>query len=106
MAYNKAVMRIRGLKAYLNFSLEMVREAMGIDNTKSSDHLAHCSWTAPIGSGNNQKRDSGDWEENNEFVTIKEPKLKRLATIEEVVEDDVFEFQDLGSDSESLLSSF
>ncbi|KAK8503989.1 hypothetical protein V6N13_092783 [Hibiscus sabdariffa] len=102
MAYDKAALRIRGPKAYLNFPLEMVREAMRIGNTRSCDHLDHCSWTAP-----NQKRESRDWEENGEFVAIEEPKLKRLATVEEMPEDDVFEFQDLGSDYlESLLSSF
>ncbi|KAK8503988.1 hypothetical protein V6N13_092784 [Hibiscus sabdariffa] len=107
MAYDKAALRIRGPKAYLNFPLEMVRETMGIGNTKSSDHLAHCSWTAPTGLGNNRKRESRDWEENGELVAIEEPKLKRLATVEEMPEDDVFEFQDLGSDYlESLLSSF
>ncbi|KAK8575198.1 hypothetical protein V6N13_033561 [Hibiscus sabdariffa] len=107
MAYDKAALRIRGPKAYLNFPLEMVREAMGTGNTRSSDQLDHCSWTAPTGVGNNQKRESRDWEENGEFVAIEEPKLKRLATVEEMHEDDVFEFQDLGSDYlESLLSSF
>ncbi|GMJ14705.1 hypothetical protein like AT4G18450 [Hibiscus trionum] len=102
MAYDKAALRIRGPKAYLNFPLEMVREAMGIDNTKSSGHYGHCSWTATCQGTNNPKRGSRDWEENGEFVANEEPKLKRLATVE-----DVFEFQDLGNDYlESLLSSF
>ncbi|KAE8669801.1 ERF105 protein [Hibiscus syriacus] len=101
MAYDKAALRIRGPKAYLNFPLEMVRGAMGIDNTKSTDQLHHRSSSAAYeGLGKNPKRECRGWEENGE---IEEPKRKRLATGEE----DVFEFQDFGSDYlESLLSSF
>ncbi|KAE8689445.1 Pathoproteinsis-related proteins transcriptional activator PTI5 [Hibiscus syriacus] len=116
MAYDKAALRIRGPKAFLNFPLEMVRGAMGIDDT--NDHFDHCSPTATYrsngsaraGLGNNPKSESRDWEENGEFFMVEECKLQRLATVEEVVEHgygDVFEFQDLGSDYlESLLSSF
>ena len=58
---------------------------------------------------NHRKRESRDWEENSEFVMAEQPTLKRMARVEEVLEDgyDVFEFRDLGSDYlESLLSSF
>ncbi|KAE8714987.1 Pathoproteinsis-related proteins transcriptional activator PTI5 [Hibiscus syriacus] len=101
MAYDKAALRIRGPKAYLNFPLEMVHGAMGIDNTKGIDYLDHCSSTAAYqGLGNNPKTVCRGREENGE---VEEPKLKKLATGEE----DVFEFQDLGSDYlESMLSSF
>ncbi|XP_039019969.1 ethylene-responsive transcription factor ERF091-like [Hibiscus syriacus] len=101
MAYDKAALRIRGPKAYLNFPLEMVHGAMGIDDRKGTDRLDHCSSSAAYqGVGNKPKREGRVWEENGE---IEEPKRKRPATGEE----DVFEFQDLGSDYlESLLSSF
>ncbi|KAE8728770.1 hypothetical protein F3Y22_tig00004072pilonHSYRG00125 [Hibiscus syriacus] len=45
MAYDKAALRIRGPRAYLNFPLEMIREAMGIDDTKNV-HFDPCSSTA------------------------------------------------------------
>ncbi|OMO76345.1 hypothetical protein CCACVL1_15754 [Corchorus capsularis] len=86
LAYDKAALRIRGPKAYLNFPLETVAKAMDPAFT------------------NNRKRGSRDWEENNEVVMVEEPTPKRMATVEEY---DVVEFQDLGSDYlESLLSSF
>ncbi|XWS12570.1 hypothetical protein CRYUN_Cryun37aG0101300 [Craigia yunnanensis] len=120
MAYDKAALRIRGPKAYLNFPLETVPKAMGIDYTKTD---SNCCLTATRQCNdsactclccvenftNHRKRESRDWEENSEFVMAEQPTLKRMARVEEVLEDgyDVFEFQDLGSDYlESLLSSF
>lgn len=99
MAYDKAALRIRGPKAYLNFPLETVAKAMGIEYyTKSSTDLNYC----PSATTAHRKRVSRDWEED-QFVMVEQqqPSLKRMAS------DDVVEFQDLGSDYlESLLSSF
>ncbi|KAK5825884.1 ethylene-response factor C3-like [Gossypium arboreum] len=108
MAYDKAALRIRGPKAYLNFPLEMVSKAMGIDETKTDINSGTCQYKDRACTG--FKRECRDWDQNSEYVMIEEPKLKRMATVEQVMEDgygDVFEFQDLGSDYlESLLSSF
>ena len=120
MAYDKAALRIRGPKAYLNFPLETVAKAMGIDYTKTD--FNYCLSATCQGNDsaytrlgcvenftNHRKRESRDWEENSMFVMVEQPTLKRMASVEEVFEDryDVLEFQDLGSDYlESLLSSF
>ncbi|XP_022721114.1 ethylene-responsive transcription factor ERF091-like [Durio zibethinus] len=121
MAYDKAALRIRGPKGYLNFPLETVAKAMGIDYTKTDLNCcmsctcqgndSACTRLSYIENfTNHQKRESRDWEENSEFVMVEQPTLKRIASVEEVLEDgydDVLEFQDLGNDYlESLLSSF
>ncbi|XP_022723885.1 ethylene-responsive transcription factor ERF091-like [Durio zibethinus] len=120
MAYDKAALRIRGPKAYLNFPIETVAKAMGIDYTKTDPN---CCWSATCQGNdsaftglrcdenftNHRKRESRDWEENTEFVMVEQQTVKRMAIVEQVLEDgsDVFEFQDLGSDYlDSLLSSF
>ncbi|KAK8580634.1 hypothetical protein V6N13_143705 [Hibiscus sabdariffa] len=114
MAYDKAALRIRGPKAYLNFPIETVAMAMGIDQTKTnfncglaaSNYQANESASAGENFTRHGKRESRDWEQNSEVVMVQQPNLKRTASIEED-EYDVFEFQDLGSDYlESLLSSF
>ncbi|XVF27563.1 hypothetical protein REPUB_Repub14bG0119100 [Reevesia pubescens] len=115
MAYDKAALRIRGPKAYLNFPLETVAKAMGIDNTKTYSKCSSATCQAnhdsasrgPENFTNHRKRESRDWEENSEFVMVEQPTLKIMASAEEDGYDDVFEFQDLGNDYlESLLSSF
>ncbi|KAK8642084.1 hypothetical protein V6N13_011446 [Hibiscus sabdariffa] len=114
MAYDKAALRIRGPKAYLNFPLEKVAQAMGIDQTKTNClPETNCqrndsACAGPVCSENftsHGKRESRDWEENSELGMVEQPNLKRVSSIEED-DYDVFEFQDLGSDYlESLLSS-
>ncbi|XVF25716.1 hypothetical protein REPUB_Repub13aG0237700 [Reevesia pubescens] len=103
MAYDKAALRIRGPKAYLNFPLETVAKAMGIEYT--TDNICCLPATCQGNESafiNHRKRESRDWEENSEFVMAEQPTLKRMASVEEVLE-----FQELGSDYlESLLSSF
>lgn len=94
MAYDKAALRLRGPKAYLNFPLETVdAQASGIgQNGIGWDKENSC---------NAQKR-------KEEFVYEK-PVTKKLAGLESAPENelDVFVFQDLGSDYlENLLSSF
>ncbi|XP_050225465.1 ethylene-responsive transcription factor ERF091 [Mercurialis annua] len=98
LAYDKAALRIRGSKAHLNFSVETVTKAMGIENSSSS-------------STNVRHRKRACVEENDEIM--EEPALKRLASGDDTTSfgscDDVFdvlELQDLGSDYlDSLLSS-
>ncbi|EOY28113.1 hypothetical protein QUC31_012844 [Theobroma cacao] len=121
LAYDKAALRIRGPKAYLNFPLETVAKAMGIDYTEpdfnaclSEKYQGKDSASTYSGFNknfrNHRKRESRDWEKNgDQVVMVEQPRLKRMASVEEVLEDgyDVLEFQDLGSDYlESLLSSF
>ncbi|GMI82324.1 hypothetical protein like AT4G18450 [Hibiscus trionum] len=116
MAYDKAALRIRGPKAYLNFPFETVTEAMGIDQTETNFNCcvpaSNYQGTDSACAGENftrhRKRESRDWEQNSELVMVEQPNLKRM-TLTSIEEDgyDVFEFQDLGNDYlESLLSSF
>ncbi|XP_052735679.1 ethylene-response factor C3 isoform X2 [Vigna angularis] len=87
LAYDKAALRIRGPKAYLNFPLERVAKALGCDKKESLIK--------------SRKREVFDDDTMNE-----EPARKKL---ECMVENElgVFVFQDLGSDYlDSLLSSF
>ncbi|GLU22925.1 hypothetical protein SLE2022_389610 [Rubroshorea leprosula] len=134
LAYDKAALRIRG-PAYLNFPLETVVKAMGIENDFNC-----CKFSTSQGNKGNvsnpRKRALIHWEESDDCVMIEEPAMKRMARREDMVlsnltkreeepdlimnrtynmeeifgggyDVDVVEFQDLGSDYlESLLSSF
>ncbi|CAK7350486.1 unnamed protein product [Dovyalis caffra] len=120
LAYDKAALRIRGPKTYLNFPLETVAKAMGIDcskndynvlsTTTSQGNDTSCTF---VGSSDKvpvipRKRVSRDWEVNSELTMMEQPGLKRMACVEGLFPNDfdVVEFQDLGSDYlESLLSS-
>ncbi|CAJ1939204.1 unnamed protein product [Sphenostylis stenocarpa] len=94
-AYDKAALRIRGPKANLNFPLDtaFVAQASGIGQRGTdSDKENSC---------NARKR-------KEEFVNGK-PVTKKLATVENIVKNDldVFVFQDLGCDYlDNLLSTF
>ncbi|XP_054800489.1 ethylene-response factor C3 [Prosopis cineraria] len=99
LAYDKAALRIRGQKACLNFPLETVSKASsGFDqkgncqeNFRSSTKR-RCRETDALAGVMNEERAK-----------------KKMTSLGGVTgnEDDVFEFQDLGSDYlESLLSSF
>ncbi|XP_021692458.2 ethylene-responsive transcription factor ERF091-like [Hevea brasiliensis] len=124
LAYDKAALRIRGPKAYLNFPFETVAKAMGIDYSNNNDFNLSSTTSNKArensckflgGSyGNNvlshRKRVSRDWEESSSKDMMgEEPALKRMASVEESTfgnEFDVLEFQDLGIDYlDSLLSS-
>ncbi|XVE51418.1 hypothetical protein DITRI_Ditri02bG0038600 [Diplodiscus trichospermus] len=112
MAYDKAALRIRGPKAYLNFPLDTVAKAMGIDYTKTDfNDVSACTGLGCFENyTNHRKRQFRDWEKNSGFVMVEQPSLKRMASVEDHVPEDgygVVEFEDLGSDYlESLLSSF
>ncbi|KAL0353025.1 UNVERIFIED_CONTAM: Ethylene-responsive transcription factor [Sesamum angustifolium] len=116
MAYDKAALRIRGPKTHLNFPLEQVAKALGIScynniyMTSSSNHTAD----QPVGSidtylscpdvvSDHRKRVARDGQlvEEDSFVA-EEPAQRRSRG-----NDDVLEFEDLGSEYlESLLYSF
>lgn len=93
LAYDKAALRIRGHKAYLNFPLDTVVEASQLDISNG------------FNASNPRKRASREWEEEGEFTsTTQQPAIKRKTSIGNLF--DVFEFQDLGNGYlESLLSS-
>lgn len=104
LAYDKAALRIRGPKAYLNFPLERGANALACDH-KGTNHLA-CTC---IGNKekliNSRKRASMEREAFDDMVN-EQPATKKL---ECMVENELgaFVFQDLGSDYlDSLLSSF
>ncbi|XP_011045878.1 PREDICTED: ethylene-responsive transcription factor ERF091 [Populus euphratica] len=121
LAYDKAALRIRGPKTYLNFPLETVAKAMGIDCSEN-DYSVSSTTTSQgydtsciiLGSGDKvsvvpRRRVSRDWEVNNDLIIMEQPGLQRMACVEELSVDDfdVVEFQDLGSDYlDSLFSSF
>ncbi|KAH8511788.1 hypothetical protein H0E87_009096 [Populus deltoides] len=119
LAYDKAALRIRGPKTYLNFPLETVAKAMCIDYSKNDSNVLSIansqgkdtSCTFPGSSDKvsviHRKRASRDWEVKGESTMMEQPGLKRTARVEELYANDVVEFQDLGSDYlDSLLSSF
>ncbi|GMN43637.1 hypothetical protein TIFTF001_012841 [Ficus carica] len=113
LAYDKAALRIRGPKAYLNFPLETVAKAMGLEyfpgcDSHRSSTTAHENHDLNVAS-NTRKRSSIDWEENG-LILIEQPTaVRRKASVENMFDDnfvDVFEFEDLGSDFlDSLLST-
>uniref|UniRef100_A0A6N2KY42 AP2/ERF domain-containing protein n=1 Tax=Salix viminalis TaxID=40686 RepID=A0A6N2KY42_SALVM len=119
LAYDKAALRIRGPKTFLNFPLETVAKAMCVDCSKN-DHSNVFSTTISQGNDTSciflgssdkvsdihRKRASRDWEVKSESTMMEEPGLQRMA-LEQPGELDVVEFQDLGSDYlDSLLSSY
>lgn len=119
LAYDKAALRIRGPKTYLNFPLETVAKAMCTDCSRNDSGVLSTtdsqgndtSCTFPGSSDNvsviHRKRASRDWEVKSELTTMEQPGPKRRAREEELYANDVVEFQDLGSDFlDSLLSSF
>ncbi|KAF7803368.1 ethylene-responsive transcription factor ERF091 [Senna tora] len=97
LAYDKAALRIRGPKAYLNFPLETVSKALGLFDSQEN----YC---------NSHKRGSREREEEEEEVggtmmmKNEEPARKKMASLMggmvgiNEADDDVVEFLDLGSD--------
>ncbi|TMW91943.1 hypothetical protein EJD97_013700 [Solanum chilense] len=106
MAYDKAALRIRGAKAYLNFPHEMVAQAIGISNGPYEKE-----WTFSSSSQyNSRKRVSRDWNmyENLDEINQLPMEKKIVRSMEEDLFNDldILEFEDLGSDYlDSLLSS-
>ncbi|OVA14481.1 AP2/ERF domain [Macleaya cordata] len=113
LAYDKAALRMRGPRTYLNFPLEIVAEAL--EETRSEQDSStfassHTSQTIPKfikKSSNPRKRTSYESDLNDELMMMIEPPWKRLANVDMFGKgSDVVVFQDLGSDYlDSLLSS-
>ncbi|KAM7506029.1 hypothetical protein LguiB_004933 [Lonicera macranthoides] len=105
LAYDKAALRIRGNKANLNFPIEIVKPK-GIRIVCEERNL-DC-WGAG-GNLNSRKRGWREWEESEDFVMNGNSTSKRSREkLEEKFgnENEIVEFEDLGSDYlESLLSS-
>ncbi|RWR97489.1 ethylene-responsive transcription factor ERF091 [Cinnamomum micranthum f. kanehirae] len=122
LAYDKAALRMRGPRTYLNFPLEVVEEALGHDlnSTSSCSQSSKTSYRFKLDGGyhypvldhderssNTIKRAANEWDYNDNIM-IETPMWKRLACIEEIFRNelDVVELQDLGNDYlESLLAS-
>ncbi|KAK4259705.1 hypothetical protein QN277_006011 [Acacia crassicarpa] len=100
LAYDKAALRIRGDKAYLNFPLETVANALGFDLKGS-----HSSNNPIITRSVSSTCDQEHYSSKRKLRNIEEPAAKRMENLGNEV--DVVVFQDLGSDYlDSLLSSF
>ncbi|MED6145594.1 hypothetical protein PIB30_026588 [Stylosanthes scabra] len=102
LAYDKAALRIRGPKAYLNFPFETVSKALQFGH--KVDH--HCNNSL------SRKRGSSSISRGRDDDEFGEPPTKKVAAAAAGGFDDegmldVFVFQDLGSDYlDNLLSSF
>ncbi|XP_059295079.1 ethylene-response factor C3 [Lycium ferocissimum] len=111
MAYDKAALRIRGPKAYLNFPLENVAQSMGISNCPHEKEWTFSSSASQMSSAyNSRKRVSRDWNMYEDLDIINQlPVQKRITrSMEEHLGSDldILEFEDLGSDYlDSLLAS-
>ncbi|XP_042477335.1 ethylene-responsive transcription factor ERF091-like [Macadamia integrifolia] len=114
LAYDKAALKMRGPRTFLNFPLETVAEAMEDkrNSVNRSSPTSQASYNTELNRSPcsyPKKRAASEWEQNDETMSIKEqPAWKKLANVEQMLwnESDVLEFQDLGSDYlESLLSS-
>ncbi|XP_068656378.1 ethylene-responsive transcription factor ERF091-like [Aristolochia californica] len=109
LAYDKAALKMRGPRTYLNFPLETVTEATRSEREPagSSTCQAYHSNGLRQTSRSNGKRAEREWESNGD-MGIEAPVWKRLTSIEDMLRNelDVVELQDLGSDFlEAMLSS-
>lgn len=76
LAYDKAALRIRGPKAYLNFPLETVAKAMGIENLEFGS-FSNCQENRGNGNGSDSRKRT--------LMDFEEPEMKRRAGGEEMV---------------------
>ncbi|KAL2244405.1 ethylene-responsive transcription factor ERF091 [Sesamum indicum] len=115
MAYDKAALRIRGPKTHLNFPLEQVAKALGISCYDNIYMTSSSKYTTdqPVGSiatylscpniiSDHRKRVARDGQVEEDSFVAEEPAQRRSRG-----NDDVLEFEDLGSEYlESLLYTF
>ncbi|XP_054776394.1 ethylene-responsive transcription factor 15-like [Prosopis cineraria] len=118
LAYDKAALRIRGPKAYLNFPLDTVANALGFDLKRGSDSTNPNNPIIISTSCASSSTCEEDYSACGRYVeNCNNSRKRRLRNIEEPEankrmvnlgnELDVVVFQDLGTDYlESLLSSF
>ncbi|KAL5772315.1 hypothetical protein ACOSP7_011917 [Xanthoceras sorbifolium] len=122
LAYDKAALRIRGAKAHLNFPIDIETVA----NKAMAGAIDYCSGNdrslmddmSSLSNGNNnkyphKKRASREWEQDVQVLEQPAMKIRSVAGTEdysfgnELYDDHVLEFQDLGSEYlDSLLSSW
>ncbi|KAG9446818.1 hypothetical protein H6P81_012946 [Aristolochia fimbriata] len=102
LAYDKAALKMRGPRTYLNFPLEMVVEAARSEDRAAGSRIFRRTY--PHGRG--VRAESNEAEMG--MIAVEAPVWKRLASIEDMLRNelDVVELHDLGSDLlEDMLSS-
>ncbi|PIA58000.1 hypothetical protein AQUCO_00500139v1 [Aquilegia coerulea] len=124
LAYDKAALRMRGPRTFLNFPLEIVAEALGGAHsgdlncrptrsqqsytTQRNGSISSSPLCTEV-SYNPRKRAASEWDLPDELMMmVEQPSWKRLNTMDDMFRNqgDVVEFQDLGNDYlESLLST-
>ncbi|XP_058201610.1 LOW QUALITY PROTEIN: ethylene-responsive transcription factor ERF091 [Rhododendron vialii] len=105
LAYDKAAIRIRGTKAYLNFPLETIAcsQNHGLNCSSTKFHRSNSS-AYPFGGCAKISSNPREYEENTGFIVTGQSPFKKKETLANGF-DDVLELQDFGNDYlESLLS--
>ncbi|XP_027101443.2 ethylene-responsive transcription factor ERF091-like [Coffea arabica] len=120
MAYDKAALKIRGPKAYLNFPLETVAEAMGtcksipqdyMDSSATSCQTNDTATSASVTCGeimsNSRKRVLREWDENEDsFINNAQSAKISAANWEEAAMSDINLLQFPNLESEYLENLF
>ncbi|KAE9452469.1 hypothetical protein C3L33_15630, partial [Rhododendron williamsianum] len=105
LAYDKATIRIRGTKAYLNFPLETIAcsQNNGLNCSSTKSHRSNSS-AYPFGGCAKITSNPREDEENTGLIVTGQSPFKKKETLGNGL-DDVLELQDFGNDYlESLLS--
>lgn len=96
LAYDKAALRMRGPRTYLNFPFQVVAEALGMEGTHASIQTGDGWFPGRVGESPKKMRREWEWESTEGFAD------GMLGSDER----EVLELQDLGNDFlESMLSS-
>ncbi|CDO96721.1 unnamed protein product [Coffea canephora] len=108
MAYDKAALKIRGPKAYLNFPLETVAEAMGTSTScQTNDTATSASVTCGEIMSNSRKRVLREWDENEDsFINNAQSAKISAANWEEAAMSDINLLQFPNLESEYLENLF
>lgn len=100
MAYDRAALRIRGPKAYLNFPLEMVVQALGMSDhanpqhnfvsSSSSESTYAALYSGEITLDNPRKRATREWEKPEDLArSSAQPESNRMQNWEESFMSDI-----------------